>query len=351
LNDVSLVINPKERIGLVGRNGAGKTTLLKIIAGLLQPDEGNIVKPDLLKVGYLPQQMKYQDKRTLWKEVKSAFTELNKVEEEIALIEPQLAQTSKDRPGGGTALLQKFSELTERFHVLGGSSVEATIEQTLLGLGFKRNEIHNPTSEFSGGWRMRIELVKLLLGNNDLLLLDEPTNHLDMRSKDILKQALLNWNGTLIVVSHDREFLDGLVEKVFEFRDGKVRENIGGIYDFLRKKRIENLSDLNRTYGKKQDRNENKTRENKLAYERRKEYERQIRKVNRQIQMTEAQITYLEKEIEKLKNQMVQNDLMKDQMIFESHEELTAFLRYEMQKWEKLNSELELLKKDMDSVN
>lgn len=624
LRDISLVINPKDRIGLVGRNGAGKTTLLKIIAGIIEPGEGKVVRPDMLAIGYLAQQMKCQNKVSLWKEVKSAFIELNELEEEIGSIERQLALNSEIQHEENSIMLQKFAELTERYHLLGGTSIEATIEQTLLGLGFRRKEFHKPTSEFSGGWRMRVELAKLLLGNNDLLLLDEPTNHLDiesiqwlekfladypgavviishdrafldsatcrtieiimgsvydykvpysefrilrqqrreqqlsayrnqqkkietterfverfrykatkatqvqsrlrqldkmdrieieledlaafnirfpsaprsatlileaerlsknfgikevlreidlniergekvafvgrngegkttlsriiagdldwkgklkigqnvhigyyaqnqdeimdenrtvydtidyeavgeirsqirnllgaflfheddidkpvrvlsggersrlaiarlllrpynlllldeptnhldMRSKDILKQALLNWDGTLIVVSHDREFLDGLVQKVYEFRDGKVKENIGGIYDFLKKKKIEKLSDLNKSYEKKPDKSETKNRKNKLAYERRKEYERQIRKIERQIHLAEEHIAYLEKEVGKLNKQMSKDEALKDGTIFENYDKLTASLSFEMQKWEKLHTELDYL--------
>lgn len=622
--DVSLRINPKDRIGLVGRNGAGKTTLLRIIAGMVEPSEGKVVRPDMLSVGFLPQQMKYQDKVTLWKEVKSALSELNKVEKEIESIERQLESHPEDRCDENSAMLQNFTELTERYHLLGGLSLEATIEQTLLGLGFKRDEFHAPTSEFSGGWRMRIELAKLLIENNDLLLLDEPTNHLDiesiqwlerylsdypgavviishdrafldsatsrtieismgsvydykvpysefktlrqqrreqqlaayrnqqkkietterfierfrykatkatqvqsrirqldkmdrieieledlavfnirfpaaprsatlvveaeglsksydskvvlrdidlviergdkvafvgkngegkttlsriiageldwkgklkvgqnvhtgyyaqnqdeimdedktvydtidyeavgeirtqirnllgaflfheydidkpvrilsggersrlaiarlllkpynlllldeptnhldMRSKDILKQALLLWNGTLIVVSHDREFLDGLVQKVYEFRDKKVKEHLGGIYDFLEKKKIGDLADLGKPDGKKPDKSEVKKQGYKLEYEKRKENERKIRKIKRQIHLAEEHIAYLEKEVEKLNRQMSKNEGLKDGMIFENYEKLTASLSSEMQKWEKLNNELDIL--------
>ncbi|KPK87396.1 MAG: glycosyl transferase family 2 [Bacteroides sp. SM23_62_1] len=622
--DVSLRINPRDRIGLVGRNGAGKTTLLKIIAGMVEPSEGKVVRPDMLVTGFLPQQMKYQDKGTLWKEVKSAFAELNEVEKEMKLIEKELEVKSETNHEESSIMAQRLAELTDRHHLLGGTSLEATVEQTLAGLGFRRDEFHKPTAEFSGGWRMRIELAKLLLGNNDLLLLDEPTNHLDiesiqwlekflsdypgavviishdrafldsathrtieismgsvydykvpysefrtlrqqrreqqlaayrnqqkkiettekfierfrykatkatqvqsrirqldkmdrieieledlavfnirfpsaprsatlvleaerlsksfgtkevirevdlvvnrgekvafvgkngegkttlsriiageldrkgklrigqnvdigyyaqnqdeimdetktvyetidyeavgelrtqirnllgaflfheddidkpvrvlsggersrlaiarlllrpynllildeptnhldMRSKDILKQALMKWDGTLIVVSHDREFLDGLVQKVYEFRDGKVREHLGGIYDFLQKKRIEDLSDLNMANIKKTGKNVAKKQENKLAYERKKEYEKQIRKIEKHIHLAEEHIAYLEREIEKLNRQMSKNAEVKDGMIFESYEQLTTSLSSEMKKWEELSRELDKL--------
>ena len=625
LSDVSLVINPKDRIGLVGRNGAGKTTLLRIIAGLVEPGEGKVVRPDLIVVGYLPQQMICRDKGTLWNEVKSAFTEISALEEEINQVGQQLEHSPADHDENYHSLLQRYTELNERFNLLGGKSIEATIEQTLIGLGFIRDEFQKPTREFSGGWRMRIELAKLLLGNRDILLLDEPTNHLDiesiqwlerflseyqgaaviishdrvfldtatqrtveismnavydykvpyskfrllrqerreqqlaayrnqqkkietaerfverfrykptkssqvqsrikqlekmdrieieleddavfnirfpsaprsvnvvveasglskqfgsrevlknvdlivtrgekvafvgkngegkttfsriiageldyrgklkigmnvsmgyyaqnqdeimnesksifetidyeavgeirtqlknllgaflfhgddidkpvkvlsggersrlaiarlllrpysllildeptnhldMRSKDILKQALLNYDGTLIVVSHDREFLNELTQKIYEFRDGKVKEHIGGIYDFLRKRKLANLNDLNRSEKQMTVPAENKIPENKLAYEKKKDFEKQIRKIERQIHLSEEHISYLEKELDILHNRMGGQEVVNDGKIFEDYEKTSTMLKTEMQKWERLNTELERLK-------
>lgn len=625
LNDVSMVINPRDRIGLVGRNGAGKTTLLRIIAGLVEPGKGKVVRPDLIIVGYLPQQMICRDTGTLWEDVKSAFTEISQLEEEIHQVGHQLEQSPAVHDENYHSLLQRYTELNERFSLLGGKSIEATIEQTLLGLGFKREEFPKPTKEFSGGWRMRIELAKLLLGNRDILLLDEPTNHLDiesiqwlerflaeyqgaaviishdrvfldtatqrtveismntiydykvpyskfralrqerreqelaayrnqrkkietaerfverfrykptkasqvqsrikqlekmerieieleddavfnirfpsaprsanvvveasglskqfgprevlknidlivtrgekvafvgkngegkttfsriiageldykgklkigmnvsmgyyaqnqdeimdenksifetidyeavgeirtqlknllgaflfhgddidkpvkvlsggersrlaiarlllrpynllildeptnhldMRSKDILKQALLNYNGTLIVVSHDREFLDGLTQKIYEFRNGRVKEHIGGIYDFLRKRKLANLADLNLKEKQMPAPAENKIPENKLAYEKRKEFDKQIRKLERQIHLSEEHISYLEKELDKMHGRMAGQEIVNDGKIFEDYEKTSAMLRSEMHKWERLSVELEGLK-------
>jgi ATP-binding cassette subfamily F protein 3 len=625
LRNVSLAISPRDRIGLVGRNGAGKTTMLRIIAGLTEPTEGKVVRPATIVVGYLPQQMKCRDSGTLREEVKSAFFEINALEQEIILIQNQLEDSQAVHDEAYHLLVQRYSELTERFNLLGGSAIDATIEQTLTGLGFRRDEFQKPTREFSGGWRMRIELAKLLLGSRDILLLDEPTNHLDiesiqwlegflgnyqgaaviishdrafldaatrrtveismgaiydykvpysrfrklkqerreqqlasyrnqqkmietterfverfrykpakasqvqsrirqleklerieiepednavlnirfpsaprsanvvveasgigkrfgskevlkdvnlvitrgekvafvgkngegkttlsriitgdleytgklktginvskgyyaqnqdeimdedktvfdtldyvavgeirtqiknllgaflfhgddfdkpvrilsggersrlaiaklllspfnllildeptnhldMNSKDILKQALLNYDGTLIVVSHDREFLDGLAEKIYEIRDGRIKQYIGGIYDFLRKRRIENLAELNRSGNQIPAPSENKIRANKLEYERKKEFDRQVRKLERQIIQSEEHIGRLEKDLEKLHDRMSGREVVSDEEVYKTYEKTSEMLSTEMQKWERLNLELEGLK-------
>jgi ATP-binding cassette subfamily F protein 3 len=165
-----------------------------------------------------------------------------------------------------------------------------------------------------------------------------------MGSKDILKQALVNYDGTLIVVSHDREFLDGLVQKIYEFRDGKVREHIGGIYDFLRKRKIANLADLNRSEKMMTITAENKIQENKLEYEKKKEFEKKVRKLERQIHLSEEHIAYLEKELDRMHNRMGGQEIVNDGKIFEDYEKISVMLRSEMQKWERLNTELEGLK-------
>jgi len=623
--DVSLLINQRDRIGLVGRNGAGKTTLLKIISSLLEPSTGKVVVPDGLVIGYLPQQMKHTDQYSLWDEVKESFSEVLKIREELDAIQQQLDNISDESDTDYTGHLQHFNELNERFGLLGGHTMEASIEQTLLGLGFLREEFTKPTGEFSGGWRMRIELAKILLKNPGLLLLDEPTNHLDiesiqwlekylqnysgavimishdrvflntitnrtveislgriydykvsyskfkmlrqerreqqlatyrnqqkwieeterfierfrykntkasqvqsrikmldkmdqveieledlkvfnvrfpaaprsgtivveadelsksygqnqvlnkvnlviergekvafvgkngqgkttmsrvltgelafdgklrighqvdigyyaqnqdeimderktvfatiddeavgdvrtqvrgllgsflfhgddidkkvkvlsggersrlaiarlllkpynllildeptnhldMRSKDILKHALMNYTGTLIVVSHDREFLDGLVQKVYEFREGKIRENIGGIYDFLRKMQHEKTSSNRNEGAATGDENGNKSKKNKLIYEKRKELDREIRKTERKVQKSESRIAEIEGEIQSLNKILNSGETIEDQSLFSKYNELTVSLESEMRNWERLNYELDLLR-------
>jgi ATP-binding cassette subfamily F protein 3 len=221
--NVSLIINPRDRIGLAGRNGAGKTTLLRIIAGLQEPSEGQVVKPDGVKVGYLPQQMKYTDKQVLWDEVLEAFSELISMEKEIDVLQSHI-----EDPGIGEnqpELFDRYSDLLHRYQLLGGNAYEAGIEQTLLGLGFRRSDFRRSTAEFSGGWRMRIELARILLSKPQILLLDEPTNHLDIESIEWLEKYLSEYEGAVVLVSHDRKFLDTVTNRTIEI-------SLGRLYDY-----------------------------------------------------------------------------------------------------------------------
>ena len=218
--NVSAIINPRDRIGLVGRNGAGKTTLLRIIVGLQVPSEGQVVKPDGVEVGYLPQQMKYTDKQILWDEVLGAFSEIIAMEKEIDELQSQIEDPdiSESQP----ELFDWYSELLHRYQLLGGNSYEAGIEQTLLGLGFKRTDFNRSTAEFSGGWRMRIELARILLSKPQILLLDEPTNHLDIESIEWLEKYLSDYEGAVVLISHDRKFLDTVTNRTVEISLGKL---------------------------------------------------------------------------------------------------------------------------------
>ncbi len=218
--DVSLIVNARDRIGLVGRNGAGKTTLLRILAGLQDPSEGKVVLPPGTGIGYLPQQMKYRDRQTLWEEVMRAFDQVRSMEKEIRQLETMIAEpgVSESSP----ELLDHFSDLMHRYQVLGGQSYEAGIEQTLMGLGFSRSDFHRKTSEFSGGWRMRIELARILLGKPAILLLDEPTNHLDIESIEWLEKYLSAYEGAVVLISHDRKFLDTVTNRTVEISLGKL---------------------------------------------------------------------------------------------------------------------------------
>jgi len=242
--DISFQINEKDRIALMGKNGAGKSTLLKIIAGVRNANRGTVSAPKDCVIAYLPQHLMTEDGRTVFEETCQAFAHLHEMQAEIDRINNELTTRTDYDSDDYMQLIEKVSSLSEKFYAIDMTHFEEDVEKTLLGLGFERSDFNRPTSEFSGGWRMRIELAKLLLKSPDVLLLDEPTNHLDLKTKDVLKQALLDFDGTLIVVSHDRDFLDGLVSKVYEFGHGRVREHLCGIYEFLESKKMENLQEL-----------------------------------------------------------------------------------------------------------
>ncbi len=221
--NVSVIINARDRIGLVGRNGAGKTTLLRIIAGLQEPSEGQVVRPAGVEVGYLPQQMKYTDTQILWDEILEAFSEIISMEKEIDELHSHIEDPdiSENQP----ELFDRYSELSHRYQLLGGNSYKAGIEQTLLGLGFNRTDFQRKTDEFSGGWRMRIELARILLSKPEILLLDEPTNHLDIESIEWLEKYLAEYEGAVVLISHDRKFLDTITNRTVEI-------SLGRLYDY-----------------------------------------------------------------------------------------------------------------------
>jgi ATP-binding cassette subfamily F protein 3 len=216
------MINENDRIGLVGKNGAGKSTLLKIFMGLQQPSSGSISIPKNFSVGYLPQQMAVVDEKTVIDETMTAFDLLNELEDIIENISVQLSSRTDYESDEYLALIEKLHETTERHHILGGNDKQGDTEKALLGLGFKRADFDRPTSEFSGGWRMRIELAKILLTKPQLMLLDEPTNHLDIESIQWLEDYLGNYYGALLLISHDRAFLDSVTNRTVEISLGKA---------------------------------------------------------------------------------------------------------------------------------
>ena len=219
---ISFLVNPKERIGLVGKNGAGKTTILKLIAGLQQPTSGAVTKTADCTIGYLPQQMQVADTTTLLAETAKAFEEVLAIEAEIERLTNEIATRTDYESEEYEKLLHRLNDANDRYHILGGDTRDADIEKTLLGLGFRREEFDKPTREFSGGWRMRIELAKLLLRRPSIFLLDEPTNHLDIESIQWLEEYLKNYNGAVLLISHDRAVLDNVTTRTIELSLGKI---------------------------------------------------------------------------------------------------------------------------------
>ncbi len=221
-NSISFIINKNDRIGLVGKNGAGKSSLLKIIAGESESDGGNISMPIDFTVGYLPQDMDFAHGNTVMEEAKSVFIEVNEINEKINGINHQLATREDYESDSYMDLLNDLNDLNERLQLIGGFNVEANIETILKGLGFLSTDFERLTDEFSGGWRMRIELAKILLSNADVLLLDEPTNHLDIESIQWLEDFLKVYAGGVVLVSHDRAFLDNVTNRTIEISLGKI---------------------------------------------------------------------------------------------------------------------------------
>jgi len=221
-DDVSFVVNKKDRIALVGKNGAGKSTMLKIFAGLQSPTAGNISVPKELTIGYLPQQMQLTDTRTVREEAEQAFDQIHQLEKQLERLTLELAERTDYETESYHDLIDKVTHLTEHFQMMGGNSYQAELERTLMGLGFVREDFERLTSEFSGGWRMRIELAKLLLRQPDVLLLDEPTNHLDIESIQWLENFLATRANAVILVSHDRAFIDATTFRTIEISLGKI---------------------------------------------------------------------------------------------------------------------------------
>lgn len=241
LKDINYVINKRDRIALVGKNGAGKSTMLKIIAGLQSPTSGVVARPVDITIGYLPQQMVLTDSLTVLEEVNKAFSHVHELDETINRLNAELLERTDYESESYQELIDLLSLKTEARTMMQSENIDAQIEKTLIGLGFARTDFNRPTNEFSGGWRMRIELAKILLLNPDVLLLDEPTNHLDIESIQWLESFLTTRNGSLVLVSHDRAFIDNVTTRTIEI-------SLGRIYDYqvnyshfveLRKERLE----------------------------------------------------------------------------------------------------------------
>ena len=221
-HDVSFVINDKDKIALVGKNGAGKSTLLKIIAGQMTPSSGTVSRSKETRIGYLPQVMAISDNHTVIEEAEKAFAHIDEMRRRIEGMKEELASRTDYESKEYHALIDKYSQAEELFAMNGGNTYRADIEKTLLGLGFKRDDFDRPTSEFSGGWRMRIELAKILLLKPDVLLLDEPTNHLDIESIQWLEDYLITKANAVVLVSHDRAFINNITTRTIEISCGKI---------------------------------------------------------------------------------------------------------------------------------
>ena len=232
--DISFVINDKDRIALMGKNGAGKSTLLKILAGVRQASRGSVSAPKDTTIAYLPQHLMTEDGRTVFEEASQAFAHLHKMEAEIETINKQLAERTDYESDEYMALIEQVATMSEKFYAIDMTHFEEDVEKTLLGLGFERTDFNRQTSEFSGGWRMRIELAKMLLQNPDVLLLDEPTNHLDIESIGWLEDFLIQSGKAVVVISHDRKFVDNITTRTIEVTMGRIYDYKVNYSEYLR---------------------------------------------------------------------------------------------------------------------
>lgn len=234
LKDISFLVGQRDRIGLVGRNGAGKTTILRLFMGEMKPTGGFVSTPPNIRLGYLPQHMSYSDSTTVFHEAEKAFEEVLQIEKDIHNLTVDITARTDYEADSYHKLISDLSEKSERYEILGGRNREAEIEQTLVGLGFERSDFERATSEFSGGWRMRIELAKILLQKPDVLLLDEPTNHLDIESIQWLEDYLRDFRGAVLLISHDRTFLDRVTKRTVEITLGRLADYRVPYTEFLK---------------------------------------------------------------------------------------------------------------------
>ncbi|MBP6369544.1 MAG: ABC-F family ATP-binding cassette domain-containing protein, partial [Paludibacteraceae bacterium] len=221
-DNISFVVNQKDRIALMGKNGAGKSTLLKILAGVREPSRGKVTTPKDYEIAYLPQHLMTEDSRTVFEEASQAFSSVFEMEKKINDLNEQLAIRTDYESDSYMALIEEVSALSEKFYSIEEINYDGEIEKILLGLGFSRTDFNRKTSEFSGGWRMRIELAKLLLRNPQAILLDEPTNHLDIESIQWLENFLIQSDKAVIVISHDRAFVDTITNRTIEVTMGQI---------------------------------------------------------------------------------------------------------------------------------
>ena len=303
LQHIDFKIHRGDKVAFVGRNGEGKTTFSRIIIGELDY-EGSLKIGHNVKIGYFAQN---QDE----------------------LLDPE-------------------KTVFETIDDIAKGDIRSKMRDLLAAFLFRGEEIDKKVKVLSGGERSRLALVRLLLEPHNLLVLDEPTNHLDIRSKDILKQALINYDGTLIAVSHDRDFLDGIVDKVYEFRHNRIREHLGGIYDFLRKKKIDNLREIEKKDAGKKDMQQENISSNKLKYLEKKEYNRNLRKLRKKLEDSEKVIENIENEISGLDKSFATggNELAEAEDFFKRYQELKELLNEEMEKWEQYTDEVEVFLKN-----
>ena len=246
-SNASFLINDRDRIGLVGKNGSGKTTLMNIIAGYIVPQEGEVIIPSNTSIGFLQQEMETHSSKTIFEEALTAFSETLILEEKILHLTKEIAERTDYESKEYTRLIHQLTEANERFQIVGGQSMEGETEKVLTGLGFKRTDFQRPMVEFSSGWQMRVELSKILLQKPNVILLDEPTNHLDIESIQWLEDFLINYYGAVVLVSHDRAFLDNVTKRTIEISLGQIYDYKAGYSEYVKMREDGSNSRFQRT--------------------------------------------------------------------------------------------------------
>lgn len=325
-DNISFTIGEGQRIALIGRNGSGKTTLLNILAGKDTADSGTITPRRDLRIAYLEQNPEYAADLTV---LEACFRSDNPALRAIAAYEQAVADPAQDG----------LQEAMSRMDALAAWDYEQRAKEILSRL--KINDFDKKIGQLSGGQLKRVALAAVLISEADLLILDEPTNHMDMRSKDILKNAIMKYDGTVIVVSHDREFLDGMVSKVYEFRNGGVREYLGGIYYFLEKRKLESLQEVERKDAPAKEAAPKASSSGKLTYEQKKEQEKLLRKLRKAVETIEASLADLEKKIADYDRKFAEATQY-NEADYKAYNELKAEYDHQMHEWEKASYELEI---------
>ena len=346
INDCSFHLEEREKAAIIGINGAGKSTLLKIIVGELPADSGNVTVSKGKTLGYLSQHQNLSTDKTIYNELLSVKQDLIDMENTIRSLEIQMKDVTGDELDN---LLSQYTRLNHEFEMNNGYAYKSEVTGVLKGLGFGDEDFSLHVNTLSGGQKTRVALAKLLISKPDIIMLDEPTNHLDMRTKDILKGAIKDFDGTVIVVSHDREFLDGLVDKVYEFGGGKVVENLGGIYDFLRKKNLGALSELelstsptaNEDKEKVADDSESQSSEPtaKESYAMQKAREKEVKKAEKVVREAEERISKLESEQKDVEDALSKGDSSAETL--GRYAGITEKLENAMAEWEEAQTALE----------
>ena len=344
LKDASFHIEDREKAALIGNNGAGKTTLLRIIMHELSPDSGNVVLAKDKNIGYLAQYQDIHGHHTIYEELISTKQHIIDMENRLRSLEQEMKTTTGDALD---SLMNTYTRLSHQFELENGYAYKSEIMGVLKGLGFTEEDFERQIETLSGGQKTRVALGKLLLASPDILLLDEPTNHLDMRTKDILTEALRKFEGTVIVVSHDRDFLTGLADKVYEFANQHIKEYLGGITDFLAAKKIACFREYEQLHkpkgnGISNDEAEREVSENKLSFEERKQLNKEIRKAEQRVERAEQRVTELESEVAALEKQMAAG-VVNDELL-KKYGETQKELEEAMTEWEKATEEEEEVK-------